>query len=253
MVVGKQVVKAETLDGETNLPNSGRIPTKLRLRVHHANLHRPSRPLTPKGGPRIEIPFRGPVFANDALKNRQATAMLVVVIAGPIASGKSSLGRATAARLEELDGTEVAVIDLDLIYEMLDPRSGSGRAKNDEHFWSQARRVAGRLSAILLAEGRHVVAEGNFAEDKSLAEFERELPGTVRLRLVTLDIDFQTALHRTQADASRGLSKDPAFLSTHYEVFSAQWRERDVLRLNTGALSLTDATEAVTTWLTQTA
>src|SRR4029079_1496947 len=27
MVVGKQVVKAEALDGETNLPNSGRIAT----------------------------------------------------------------------------------------------------------------------------------------------------------------------------------------------------------------------------------
>ncbi len=179
--------------------------------------------------------------------------MLVVVIGGPIASGKSSLGRATAARFEELDGTEVAVIDLDLIYEMLDPRGASGRAKNDEHLWSQARRVAGRLSAVLLAEGRHVVAEGNFAEDRSLAEFERELPGAVRLRLVMLDVDFETALDRTQADASRGLSKDPAFLSAHYGVFSSQWRERDVRRLNTGALSLTDATGAVITWLTQTA
>jgi shikimate kinase len=178
--------------------------------------------------------------------------MLVVVIGGPIASGKSSLGRATAARLEELDGAEVGVIDLDLIYEMLDPQGGSGRAKNDGRLWSQARRVAGQLSAVLLTEGRHVVAEGNFAEDQSLAEFERALPAVARLRLVMLDVDFDTALHRTQADASRGLSKDPVFLSTHYGLFSSQWREREVLQLNTGALSLTDATEAVIAWLSQT-
>ena len=177
--------------------------------------------------------------------------MLVVVIGGPIASGKSSLARATAARLEELDGAGVGVIDLDLIYEMLDPRGGAGRAKNDEHLWSQARRVAGRLSAVLLAEGRHVVVEGNFAEDQSLAEFERVLPGAVRLRLVMLDVDFEIALLRAQADASRGLSKDPAFLSAHYGLFSSQWREREVLQLNTGALSLADATEAVIAWLAQ--
>jgi hypothetical protein len=104
----------------------------------------------------------------------------------------------------------------------------------------------------LLTEGRHVVAEGNFAEDQSLAEFERALPAVARLRLVMLDVDFDTALHRTQADASRGLSKDPVFLSTHYGLFSSQWREREVLQLNTGALSLTDATEAVIAWLSQT-
>ena len=178
--------------------------------------------------------------------------MLVVVIGGPIASGKSSLGRATAARLEELDGARVGVIDLDLIYEMLDPQSGSGRAKNDERLWSQARRVAGRLSAILLVERLHVVVEGNFAEDHSLAEFERALPGPARLRLIMLDVDFEIALQRTQADASRGLSKDPVFLSAHYELFSPQWREREVLHLNTGALSLADATEAVIAWVTQT-
>ncbi len=94
--------------------------------------------------------------------------------------------------------------------------------------------------------------KGNFAEDQSLAEFERALPGAVRLRLIMLDVDFAIALQRTQADASRGLSKDPVFLSAHYDLFSPQWREREVLQLNTGALSLADALEAVIAWLTQT-
>jgi len=68
--------------------------------------------------------------------------MLIAVIGGPIASGKSSLGCATAARLQDVRGAEVAVIDLDLIYEMLDPRARSGRPKSDERMWSQARRLA---------------------------------------------------------------------------------------------------------------
>jgi shikimate kinase len=178
--------------------------------------------------------------------------MFVAVIGGPIASGKSSLSRATGARLEEVGGIEVGVIDLDLIYEMLDPRGRSGRAKSDERLWSQARRVAGRLAAALLAEGRHVVAEGNFAADRSLAEFERELPADIRLRLIMLDVDFETTLRRTEADASRGLSKDPAFLSGHYEAFSPQWREREVLQLDTGALSLAEATDVLVAWLTPT-
>jgi shikimate kinase len=179
--------------------------------------------------------------------------MLVVVIGGPIGSGKTSLSRATAARLEERAGVEVGVIDLDLIYEMLDPRARSGRPKSDERLWSQARRVAGRLAAALLNEGRQVVVEGDFAADVALAEFERELPEGVRLRGVMLGIDFETALHRTQADPSRGLSKDPSFLSVHHTAFSPQWRDRDVLRLDTGALSLAEATDAVVAWLDPTA
>ena len=67
-----------------------------------------------------------------------------------------------------------------------------------------------------------------------------------------LDVDFETTLRRTEADASRGLSKDPAFLSGHYEAFSPQWRKREVLQLDTGALSLAEATDVVVAWLTPT-
>lgn len=178
-------------------------------------------------------------------------AVFVVVITGPIASGKSTLGRAVAVELANR-GTDSAVVDLDLVYEMLDARGRSGLAKSDERIWSESRRVAGRLGSSLLAEGRSVVAEGNFAGNQALAEFEGELTSEVWLRLVVLDVDFDTALRRTEADPSRGLSKDPVFLSRHYEAFSARWQGREVLRLNTGALSLAQATDAVTAWATPT-
>jgi shikimate kinase len=177
------------------------------------------------------------------------TGMVVAVIGGPIASGKSSLSRATATRLEETGKTKAAVIDLDVIYEMLDPRGRSGRPKSDERLWSQARRTAGRLAAFFLHEGRCVVAEGNFAADQALREFEAELPADVPLRLVLLNIDFEIALQRTQADPSRGLSKDRSFLSIHHGEFDRQWRGRDVLELDTGSFSVAEAADAVASWL----
>ena len=175
--------------------------------------------------------------------------MVVAVVSGPIASGKSSLSRATAIRLEETGKTPAAVIDLDVVYEMLDPRGRSGRPKNDELLWSQARRTAGRLAAQFLAEDRCVVAEGNFAADHALREFEAELPADAQLRLVMLKIDFEIALRRTQADPSRGLSKDRSFLSIHHREFKPQWHGRDVLQLDTGAFSAAEAAEAVVAWL----
>ena len=105
--------------------------------------------------------------------------VFVVVISGPIASGKSALSRAVAAQLEEAEEVATAVIDLDLVYETLDPRR---RPKDDADLWAEARRVAGRLTTALLAENRCVVAEGEFSSDQALDEFVSELPGTADLR-----------------------------------------------------------------------
>ena len=60
--------------------------------------------------------------------------------------------------------------------------------------------MAGRLTTALLAENRCVVAEGEFASDQALDEFVGELPGTTDLRLVLLEVDFETALKRASAD-----------------------------------------------------
>ena len=173
--------------------------------------------------------------------------VLVVVISGPIASGKSALGRAVAAQLGETEEVATAVVDLDLVYEMLDPRR---RTKDDAGLWAEARRVAGRLTTALFAESRCVVVEGDFASDQALDEFVSELPGTADLRLVLLDVDFETALKRVSADATRGLSKDETFLSRHYREFRPEWVGHDVLRLDTTESTLSEAAQAVVDWLT---
>jgi predicted kinase len=168
--------------------------------------------------------------------------VFVVVISGPIASGKSALSRAVAAQLEEAQGVGVAVIDLDLFYDMLDPGQGP---KEDLKTWTRARRTAGRVASLLLHDGFHVVAEGDFATDDALREFEVELPEGVAVHLVLLDVAFETALERALADPTRGISKDRAFLAAHYDEFRAEWRGRDTLRLHTGRATLVETAQAV--------
>jgi len=144
-------------------------------------------------------------------------------------------------------GMPSSVIDLDLVYEMLDPQRGP---KDDRSVWAEARRVAGGLASVLLRESRAVVAEGgDFATEEELAEFERELPEQVAVRLVRLDVDFDTALRRARADESRGVSKDKAFLLRHYAGFRTDWGDRDALQLDTGTASLAETARAVVEWL----
>jgi shikimate kinase len=174
--------------------------------------------------------------------------VLVVVICGPIASGKSELSREVARQLELECGIASSVIDLDLVYEMLGVQRGP---KSDQKVWAQARRVAGGLADLLLREGRAVVAEGgDFATEEELAEFERELPEGTAVRLVRLDLDFETALQRARADDSRRVSKEDGFLATHYAEFRTDWVNREVLRLDTGTAAIAQAGRAVVEWLT---
>jgi hypothetical protein len=172
--------------------------------------------------------------------------VFVVVISGPIASGKSTLSRAVARRLQELDGVEGAAIDLDLVYEMLDPQQ---RPKADSVIWSAARRVAGRLAAAFLIEGRPVVAEGDFADEGALDEFVAGLPAGVHPRLVLLEVEFTKALERASADPTRGVSRDRTFLSRHYREFVSAWDDAEVLHLDTGQATVDESADTVMEWL----
>lgn len=89
----------------------------------------------------------------------ESSARLVIVISGPIASGKSTLAVAVVKEFERASTTAV-VLDLDLIYELLDR---SGAPKNDAVMWGRARRMAAALTDALIEDGIDVVvAEGDF-------------------------------------------------------------------------------------------
>jgi chloramphenicol 3-O-phosphotransferase len=169
---------------------------------------------------------------------------LVVVLAGPIASGKSTVARAVAVLFQQ-QGLSAAAIDLDLLYEMLDP---AGAPKSDDAIWRRARRASGALTNALLADGHDaVVVEGGFLGEQARSDFTGVLRGSIRPLFVALEAPLAVALTRAQADPTRGVSRDPAFLRAHYEEVTAvleQARETDLV-LDTSLFQVDAAARAI--------
>jgi predicted kinase len=171
---------------------------------------------------------------------------MLVVVSGPIASGKSALARAVAREFEAR-GCRAAAVDLDLVYEMLDP---SGGQKNDRQKWAQTRRVSARLAGALLAEDFYVIVEGDFLWASERAELVGALASGIEPLFVTLRVSFEEALVRVRLDPTRGMTRDPTFLRQHYERTAAAVRgtPRTDLVLDTGAVGIMDAARTVADW-----
>ena len=172
---------------------------------------------------------------------------MLVVVTGQIASGKSTVACGVARELQQ-DGTNAAVVDLDVIYEMLDPARDP---KVNQAKWRHARQLAAQLAGVLLAEGVHVVVEGEFLTSDQRAEFTNALRPVTALRFVTLQVPFEVALERANADPSRGLSRDPAFLASHYESTAEAIRSipSSDLTLETSTIGVEEAARRVVEWL----
>jgi adenylylsulfate kinase-like enzyme len=138
---------------------------------------------------------------------------MLVVITGPIASGKSTLAREVARQLGE-GGVRAAVIDLDLVHDML----VAGRSETGgDASWALARRASAALADAFLADGVAVViADGSFNAAGDREVFARNLDPGVEPRFVTLRITYEEALRRAQGDPARGRSRDPAFLGPYF-------------------------------------
>jgi cytidylate kinase len=171
--------------------------------------------------------------------------VIVVVITGPIASGKSTLGRAVAVELAAR-GFASAVIDVDLVYEMLDPGRGS---KDDEARWREARRLAGTIAARLERDRSAVVVEGEFRTEVQRCDLCAELPHDWSASFVTLTVDFDEALRRAMVDPTRGISKDRNFLAAHYRAMADTRDTNGDFVLDTGDVSVSRAARSVVDWL----
>ena len=136
----------------------------------------------------------------------------VVVITGPIASGKSTVAREVARELTGR-GVRTAVIDLDLVYDML----ADGGSKSDEATWALARHGAAALTNTFLDEGVAVViAEGSFNTQADRTTYARHLEPPSDPLYVSLRVSYEEALRRAQGDPSRGVSRDPNFLGPYF-------------------------------------
>jgi adenylylsulfate kinase-like enzyme len=138
---------------------------------------------------------------------------MLIVITGPIASGKSTVARAVARELEK-GGIRVAVIDLDLVHDMV---TTGGEPASSDATWAVARRAAATLANTLLEAGiAVVVAEGSFNTPGDRAAFAEHLDRSANPRFVTLRVSYEEALRRAQDDPTRGKSRDPAFLRPYF-------------------------------------
>jgi hypothetical protein len=115
------------------------------------------------------------------------------------------------------------VIDLDLLYDMLDDRVSVG--KSDEATWQAVRTAAGALSDALFTAGIEVVVvEGDlFNEERN--EYLTALTTRVDGYFVTLRVSYAEALRRATADPSRGISRDPTFLRGHFTAMERRLTE----------------------------
>jgi adenylylsulfate kinase-like enzyme len=142
---------------------------------------------------------------------------VLIVITGPIASGKSTVARALAHELARVD-VRAAVIDLDVLEDML---TADG-PKSDPATWTLARHAAATLANTFLSGGIAVViADGSFNLSSDRAALEQHLSTNVSPLYVTLSVTFEEALRRAKGDPTRGVSRDPAFLGRYFAAATA--------------------------------
>lgn len=162
--------------------------------------------------------------------------VVLVVVAGPQASGKSTVAPALGEALRGR-GERVAVVELDALAAMALPTLPS---------WDVAHEVFEAVVGLWARSGLTcVIAEGS----GHAAEVERLLrqvpPGGVALT-VAVTTSVETAYGRAQADPTRGVSKDRAFLQRVYEHWPSELEllRPDVL-LDTDHLDVAQCVTAV--------
>ena len=138
--------------------------------------------------------------------------LALIVIAGPQASGKSTLAAALSAELREL-GEAVALIELDQIAAMALPTLPS---------WEAARQIFESVTGMWArANLTCVVAEGSGTQ-REVSRLLSQAPSHAATITVVTTTPFEVAWDRARSDPTRGISKDHSFLSGVYERWAVE-------------------------------
>jgi energy-coupling factor transporter ATP-binding protein EcfA2 len=135
----------------------------------------------------------------------------VLLVIGPIASGKSTVAAALGARLREA-GRAIAVLDLDDVVETIGGFEGLSWERFDD-----ALAVLGNLVAAWLIKGMDVIAHGPFFQQHEVDAVLGSVPPETQVRRVHLHSTYEVALGRVAQDPSRKRSADHPFLRATYE------------------------------------
>lgn len=138
----------------------------------------------------------------------------LVVVNGPIASGKSTTAAALAAAAAAR-GRTAAVLDVDDVAEAV-ATPGAGASG----LWLSAHHAHGALVVRWLRTPLDVVvAVGPFHSPAERAALLDELPPGTAAHWVLLDTPVETTLERAQADPTRGISREEAFHRERHERY----------------------------------
>ena len=160
----------------------------------------------------------------------------VLIISGPIASGKSTVAQALAAD-SRVTGANTVVIDLDRMYMMLD----DGPVMNDAEVSRLARRATAALIDHYILDGLDlIIAEGDFWTPGQRDEFTCRLTSGVAPVFVTLRVSVEEALRRVQSDPSRRLSRIPEVLRRSHAEFAAAASVAGDVTIDSTSLSITE-------------
>jgi len=135
----------------------------------------------------------------------------LIVIVGPIASGKTTVARALGDHFRKA-GRRVAVLDLDDVVETIGGFLGLAEA-----LFQQAQVVHGQLVGAWLDQGFDVIAHGPFFEALENDALLHAVPDAIVPRRVLLNASYEVALGRVRAEPDRVLSHYPEVLKATYD------------------------------------
>lgn len=139
--------------------------------------------------------------------NSDAAPHALVVIAGPQASGKSTLATALGAELRRC-GELVALVELDQIAAMALPTLPN---------WAVAHAIFESVTGQWTrADLTCVIAEGSGSQDE-VARLRAQARASAVVVVVAVTTPFLIAFARAQRDQERGVSREYGFLSAVYE------------------------------------
>lgn len=120
----------------------------------------------------------------------------LIIIVGPIASGKTTLSREIARLLSE-SGERARAIDIDTIVLAIDPNDSFKSARQRRSTWVKARRqLVGEASRLFASGADAVVVAAPFFYEPNLAALRKELNEKYRLCVFKLRTPYPTRLLR---------------------------------------------------------
>lgn len=161
---------------------------------------------------------------------------VLVLIAGPIAAGKSAVSRRLAEDLRRA-GRQIALVELDAL---------AGMARPTLPDWADAHRIFALVTGQWLRAGLDTVIAESVSGRQELDQVLQDVPAGTPVLTVVVECPADIALERALADPTRGISRDPGFLREAH----ARWAlEREMISadvvLETGVTSLEESVSRI--------